>query len=194
MPGNSTNNIWKVVRGFNYEVNTLGDVRNYKTKRVLKPQLNSRGYYFVQLYKGGKIHSRLVHRLVARAFVNNPHKCKTVNHINLDKQNNCHTNLEWRTLKGNLKHRHAKHRYLTSNYEHAENSGTDKVKHLSSGDLSDLQRLIELNTYSDVLLCEMFEISVFHLQAVKDNNYHKLAGNQHVIDHMLKTLESDENS
>ena len=38
---------WKVVPGWTrYEVNKYGDLRNFKTKKVLKKLGNSRGYWF----------------------------------------------------------------------------------------------------------------------------------------------------
>lgn len=47
--------------------------------------------------------TRLVHRLVALAFVHNPDSLETVDHKDSNKENNHYTNLQWMTRKDNHK-------------------------------------------------------------------------------------------
>ena len=64
--------IWKDVKEYqNYEVSNQGQVRNIKTKRILKPNKKKNGYLEYRLYKSGKIYYLLAHRLVAIAFIEN---------------------------------------------------------------------------------------------------------------------------
>ncbi|QAX97326.1 HNH endonuclease [Enterococcus phage vB_EfaP_Zip] len=86
----------------NYEVSELGDVRNKKTKRLLKPkERKSNGYLEVQFHSEGKRSYHYVHRLVANNFIPNPENLAQVNHKDEIKSNNCRFNLEWMSPKEN---------------------------------------------------------------------------------------------
>ena len=96
---------WKVITGFTiYEVSTEGNVRNRNTGKLLVPREDKHGYFKVNLYKNGKQKTRFIHRLVAIAFIPNPHNLPTVNHKNENKHNNHVDNLEWMTQGNNLRH------------------------------------------------------------------------------------------
>ena len=88
---------------YGYEVSDLGNVRNAKTKKILKQRDNGHGYLFVDLWKNGDGKQMYIHRLVCLMFVENDdpeHKIQ-VNHINEDKSNNTVENLEWCTASYN---------------------------------------------------------------------------------------------
>ena len=94
MNDNLCNEQWKQIEDFpNYEVSSKGNVRNIKTQRILKPTYHWNGYIQIGINKDGKLHTKLVHRLVAKAFINNPEDKPTVDHINGNK------NLRWATYK-----------------------------------------------------------------------------------------------
>ncbi|MCR5524688.1 MAG: HNH endonuclease [Lactobacillus sp.] len=103
---NNSKEIWKDIQGYEglYQISDFGRVKSlYKQSMILKPQINNRGYYFVMLYKNGKYHHALVHRLVATAFIPNKDNLTQVNHKDEDKSNNSVSNLEWCTnLYNNL--------------------------------------------------------------------------------------------
>ena len=90
--------IWKDIDGYNglYEVSNLGRIKNHKTGRILKPHLRGNGYLTVQLYNGSGFGSvKLIHRLVATAFIPNPSQYPIINHKDEIKHNNNVDNLEW---------------------------------------------------------------------------------------------------
>ena len=74
-----------------YQVSTLGYVINVYTGRILK--LSKRNS--VGLSASGKLSGKLIHRLVAEAFIPNPDKLKYVVHKNDDKTDNRVENLAW---------------------------------------------------------------------------------------------------
>lgn len=77
--------------------------------RKLKFTETKDGYLRVSLSDSEhKKHLRLVHRLVAEAFIPNPEHKSDVNHIDGNKQNNYISNLEWTTRSENILHAYRK--------------------------------------------------------------------------------------
>ena len=96
---------WNPVKGYEgiYEVSDVGNVRNAKTLKVLKLTTNSKGYAQVHLYSGthSSRKAKVVHRLVAEAFIPNPYNKPLIDHINGDKTMNVVSNLRWATPSEN---------------------------------------------------------------------------------------------
>lgn len=103
---------WKSIKGFEnlYEISNMGNIKSLGNKKnhskiiYLKKGENRGGYEYVVLQNNKKIKSKLVHRLVAEAFIPNPENKKQVNHIDGNKKNNCVENLEWNTPSENILH------------------------------------------------------------------------------------------
>ena len=94
--------IWKNVKGYkNYCVSNLGRVNNIATGKILKPWIDSTGYYRIDLTKIDKRYKFLVSRLVALAFLENPLNKKNVDHKNNVRLNNNVNNLRWVSPKEN---------------------------------------------------------------------------------------------
>lgn len=95
--------IWKNIDGFeNYQVSIWGNIRN--KNRILTPYVTQKGYLKIGLSKNGKNYKKRVHRLVAEAFIPNPHNLPQVNHKDGNPKNNSITNLEWCTNQENKSH------------------------------------------------------------------------------------------
>lgn len=102
---------WKTISGFpSYEISTHGRIRSYKTYQgttstkyhMVSPCLRMNGYFVATLYDCDHIpHQILLHRLVATAFIPNPHRYPYVDHIDGNKKNNSVKNLEWVSPKIN---------------------------------------------------------------------------------------------
>lgn len=105
--------IWKPIPGYEgfYEASSHGRIRSlhrtrrHRAKSEFVAQCDLRGYKTCVLSKNGKRGTKMVHRLIAMTFLGMPEDSKkTVNHKDLDKANNRPENLEWLTLKENIRH------------------------------------------------------------------------------------------
>ena len=113
--------IWKVIIGYEgkYEVSNFGRIRSlpryvrnsvgsqtFVDGKILAACKGNAGYIHVILSDNNYHKKRwLVHRLVALAFIPNPHNYPVVNHKDENKSNNNVDNLEWCTQSYNLSYR-----------------------------------------------------------------------------------------
>ena len=118
-----TKETWKPITctdNVKYEVSSEGNVRILKTGRILKPFYNTSGYATVDLTSANndktKKTYKLVHRLVAQAFIPNNDQYKTlINHKDENPRNNSVANLEWCTYKYNANYGTRNDRVAKSN-------------------------------------------------------------------------------
>lgn len=84
-----------------YEISKLGNVRNAKTKRILKPRKSFEHCGVVLYDNDSKSTAYRMHRLVALQWIDNPQNKPFVDHIDNDKHNNKLENLRWATNSEN---------------------------------------------------------------------------------------------
>ena len=109
---------WKQIPGVSgLEAGLHGDIRTLdrvvQTKRgpylirgrILKPHQIKGGYLQVHFRENGKSVCRLVHRLIAQAFLPNPNNLPQVNHKDCNPSNNDVSNLEWCDASYNMQYR-----------------------------------------------------------------------------------------
>lgn len=99
---------WRPIKGYEglYEVSNMGRVKSFHSDEevVLKQAEQLNGYMEVDLSKDGTTSVKIVHRLVAIAFIPNPNNYECVNHKDGNKKNNTVDNLEWCSVKENTYH------------------------------------------------------------------------------------------
>lgn len=99
------NEVWKDIENQKgYQVSNLGRVRHI-TETILKPEtrpIHNNKYVQARVSIKGKKYA--VHRLVAKAFIENPSNKEQVNHKDGNPLNNNVNNLEWTTPRENMKH------------------------------------------------------------------------------------------
>lgn len=105
---------WRDIVGYEglYQVSNLGRVKSlwFNKERIMKPAINSAGYYSLVLHNHGIKTSHLVHRLVAKAFLPNNYNYPIINHIDENKINNITINLEWCDVNYNNNHGSRNHK------------------------------------------------------------------------------------
>lgn len=115
--------IWKDIAGYEgyYQISNLGRVRSLSRtvthlrgegnrrgmkrrvpERTVAHDVNWAGYHRVNLRKHGENTRFAVHRLVAEAFIPNPHSYPQINHKDENPHNNHANNLEWCTNSYNI--------------------------------------------------------------------------------------------
>jgi hypothetical protein len=107
---------WRPVLDGYYEVSSLGNVRRAKAGvnpwatsigKILRPQLAGRKgkkYLRVGVHIDGRVSYVYVHQLIALAFFGPRPHGHDINHKDLDRLNNCASNLEYITRSENHKH------------------------------------------------------------------------------------------
>lgn len=89
----------KSIKDFgDYAIDTNSRVYSFKRNKngkELKQCVSENGYKIVQLWSDGKASIKLVHRLLAEAYIDNPLCLPIINHIDGDRLNNQICNLEW---------------------------------------------------------------------------------------------------
>ena len=109
---------WKDIKGYEgiYQVSSYGRIKSLPRgkqfgnryyimkEKILSYNNNGRGYLQVCLTKDKKSKKKLVHRLVAEAFLRKIEGKEYVNHIDGNKSNNRVDNLEWCTRSENQTH------------------------------------------------------------------------------------------
>lgn len=149
---------WLPVKDFpGYEVSDRGRLRRWLGKgfRLMKTWKSHYGYSQTELYKKGKRHGKMVHRLVLEAFVGKCPKGHQTNHKNGKKQYNFVDNLEWVTPSENVNHAYTTG--LKSNV--GELCPTVQLK---DGEVWLIKKLLFLEVRKKII-CKMFKIKYDHL-------------------------------
>lgn len=99
---------WRDIVGYDgvYQESNFGRTKSfqYKTPRIVRPQVADGGYLQVGLSKNGKRKTQNVHQLVANLFIPNPDNLPEIDHRFGVKFDNYAGNLRWVTSSENKKY------------------------------------------------------------------------------------------
>lgn len=155
--------IFADIQGYEgYQVSNHGRVKNSKTGKILKPYL-TRGYLRVSLYNDSGRKCKLVHRLVAEAFLPNPHSKPAVNHINGCKTDSNVSNLEWVSASENMLHAHSSGLRLKVNTK-GEKNGFSK---LTESQVIKMKQLLAEGSLTQKTIGSQFNISRSTVKDIK---------------------------
>lgn len=98
------NEEFKIYKDLNIAVSNIGRVWLFESKRfaiLSKKDITDKnhGYEYINVNKKHKS----IHRMVAELFIDNPNNYKEINHIDMNRENNCVENLEWCTRSHNMR-------------------------------------------------------------------------------------------
>ena len=95
--------MWKDIQDYEglYQISNLGNVRSIK-RGIVTGDVIKGGYRRIPLYKDGKHKRFMIHKLVAKAFVENIDNKPEIDHIDGNPLNNMATNLRWCSHRENL--------------------------------------------------------------------------------------------
>lgn len=154
--------IWKDVIELDsqFETNYLGELKRKSDNKLIKANIDGKGYYQYRINVNGKYKTFLKHRLIAIYFIPNPENKPQVNHINLIKTDNSLDNLEWVTCSENI--------------IHAYKNGLCKRKYGVDNHKAKLNEKQVLEIYNHILsyskIAKLYNISKKNVLAIK----HKL--------------------
>ena len=101
-----------------YYISNFGNIKH--DNNFLKKCIHSNGYEQVNIRIGNKYVTKLIHRLVAVAFIPNPDNKPCVDHIDGNKRNNYVSNLRWVTPVENANNIITKKRSIENRKSHNE--------------------------------------------------------------------------
>ena len=170
--------VWKDIDGYegSYQVSTLGRIHsldrvdsagNRRLGKIMKPTVKKYGYYSISLTMGDKKREYLVHRLVAKAFIENKDGYPIINHKDENPSNNCVDNLEWCTYKYNSNYGKLTHEFRSVRLS-GEKHGRRK---LSQSQVNEIRRRYRYNSKDEntITLAKEYGVSQSQIQNIVTN-------------------------
>jgi hypothetical protein len=150
----------------NYSVSNTGLVKHTKLDRLLTGY-NRNGYLQVTLQKDRVHFARLVHRLVASAFIPNDDPLRIyVDHLDTDPRNNHVSNLRWVTPKENMNNDLTKQNISAA---HMKNSPKIYQVEINTGNIVRVaDNAIELAKQTNVKISTIQSIANYYKKAVQN--------------------------
>ncbi len=181
---NLENETWKTIKEYpDYQVSNFGKIKSLKfgKKRILKLNKDNTKYFCINLYKNGKRKYIRTYILVYETFYNDKLKLnECVHHKDENKENNYYENLEKMIIYKHLSFHNKNEKHPNFNKRYSEETkkkmsishhnfkGENHPNHkLSSQNIYDIRKSLELKLYTPKQLSWMFDVSVKTIYSIK---------------------------
>lgn len=156
---------WKDIKGYEgmYRISNKGNLYSYKSNRLLNIQKTKKGYA-ISIISNQGAKGKVIHRLVASAFIPNPENKPQVNHKDGNKLNNNVENLEWCTGSENVQH--AQDNNLSASVKGIKNSQSK----LTDQAVLDIRETYKINPKTKLkTLAEKYKVTQALISLIKNN-------------------------
>lgn len=157
---------WKEVPGTNsaYFVSDHGRIMctNWKgtgRREVMKPAKDAKGYLRTMLKYPDGYRTIKVHRIVAQAWIDNPHELPQVNHLNFDRCDNRVQNLEWCDGSRNTKHAVEAGRIKVPAYKEGVPGSRNGFAKLNEEQVIEIRQKFKPRVYTREMLAKEYGVS-----------------------------------
>lgn len=154
----------------NYCIDYNGNVYSLVSRKIMTPHEQKYGYKRIMLTNDrGERKKEFIHRLVALMFIENPLNLDTVDHIDNNPSNNNINNLQWLSLRDNVKKENQKNKNKKSKRIIAINTNTKVETLYNSIKEASNQLDIHPSTISNILHNRIKSCKEYCFKFVIDN-------------------------
>lgn len=158
--------VWRFIEGCEgiYQISNLGRVK--RQGKIMPTQITASGYYRARLSVNGKKMCPMIHKLVANAFIPNPHNCKQIRFKDGNKTNIVYTNLYWHKVEKTesaILEKPRRHKIITDTGEiWIDIKGYEEIYQVSNlGRVRSLDKIVRATRYRTISETEKYPFRVF---------------------------------
>jgi hypothetical protein len=140
-----------------YALNKKGDLYVYGYIKKCEDHHTQNGYARVVLTKNKKPVVKMLHRVMAETFLENPNNYRDVHHLDENKLNNDIDNIEWIDHKEHGKH--SMRNVHNQNSAKLRNALAKKTRKLSWKQVNEIRKLYETGLYSQYYLAGLYNMN-----------------------------------
>lgn len=154
------------IRSLDRWITNKNDELQFISGKLLKLHRDRSGYFQVYLCHNYHVELKSVHHIVAKSFLPPPEgkigsqlNCYCLNHVDGNKHNNCHDNLEWIT--------HAENQQHAIDNGLFNSSGSQTQSKLTEAQVLEIWELLAEKRLSDRQIALCFDVSTKTIQKIK---------------------------
>lgn len=127
-------------------------------REIMRPAADHKGYLRTMLKYPDKYRTVKVHRIVAQAWIDNPHGHPQVNHKNFTRSDNRVENLEWCTAQHNTKHAYDAGRITKPVYTDGMRGSRNGMSKLTEEKVREIRAKFKPRIYTRAMLAKEYGV------------------------------------